>query len=369
MNKSAAALLNREAVILLVDDQEPNVRLVGTMLSQAGFNVVPAMTGEQALSRALASPPDLVLLDLMMPGMDGVEVAHRLRDEASTAHVPVIFLTATHEHAQLLRAFDNGAVDFVTKPFVAEELLARVRTHVELKLMRDHLRLVAQEREELAAIVAHDLKNPLSSIRFTAQLLARKDEPDARTTQLAQLIEDSADRALNYIHHYLERRAEGELMRDFRPEAVVLAPMVRRVAERFTAPTQAKRIELRLELDEDVTASVDALALTQVLENLVSNAIKFSPAGGEVLVRCGRALGGRVRVDVLDRGPGISRADQQKLFQRYARLSTQPTGQESSTGLGLALAKQDVAQMRGHLWYEDRPNGGAIFAMELPEHR
>jgi two-component system, sensor histidine kinase and response regulator len=359
-------LPDRAAVILLIDDQEANVRLVGTLLTQHGCEVIPALSGDQGLQRAQARTPDLVLLDMMMPGMDGFEVLRRLRADPVLAGVPVVFLTAASERAALVRAFDLGAVDYVTKPFVAEELLARVRTHLELKLTRDHLRRVASEREELASIVAHDIKNPLSTISFSAQLLRGQNDDPERRAKLADLIQKCADNAMAFIHSYLERRAEGELLRRFAAEPVDLNETARHVVDMMNVPAQAKNVALQMTNDKDAVATGDAMAIEHVLENLVANAIKFSPPGGEILVHVGGGSPGMVRVCVMDRGPGVSRDDQRKLFQRFVRLTAQPTGGESSTGLGLALAKQDVSQMRGELWYEDRHGGGASFNVELP---
>jgi signal transduction histidine kinase len=358
-------LPDRAAVILLVDDQEANVRLVGTLLTQHGCEVIPALSGEQALQRAHARTPDLVLLDMMMPGMDGFEVLRRLRADQQLAGVPVVFLTAASERAALVRAFDLGAVDYVTKPFVAEELLARVRTHLELKLTRDHLKRVATEREELAAIVAHDIKNPLSTISFSAHMLRRGGDAE-RVAKLAELILKSAESANAFIHTYLERRAEGELLRRFNAVPVDLNDVARHVVDMLSVPAQAKNISLQMQGGDDAVATADQMAIEHVLENLVANAIKFSPTEGDILVRVGGGTAGKVRLSVLDRGPGVSRDDQRKLFQRYVRLTAQPTAGESSTGLGLALAKQDVTQMGGELWYEDRHGGGAMFHVELP---
>lgn len=359
-------LAARDPVVMVVDDQETNVRLVGTVLTQAGFEVVPAMSGEQALQRAAASPPDLVLLDMMMPGMNGIDVMIALRERPETAHIPAIFLTAAHEREQLVRAFEAGAVDYVTKPFVAEELLARVRTHLELKLVRDHLKRVAQEREELAAVVAHDLKNPLSSIHFSAQLLLR-DEAGARgPADLARVILESTESALAFIQRYLERRAEGELARTMAPVRVQLAAQIQQAVRRFAVQANAKDVTLSTELAEVPEAFADPGVLAQVLDNLLSNAIKFSPPGSEVTLTLGEGSPGRVRTMVLDRGPGVNSHDQRRLFQRFVRLAARPTGGESSSGLGLALAKQDIEHMQGELWYEDRRGGGSVFAFELP---
>ena len=356
----------RDAVVLVVDDQEPNLRLVGTVLTQAGYEVLPALNGEQALARVRARVPDVALLDMLMPGMDGFALAERLRADPRTASVPIIFLTAAHERERLVRAFESGAVDYVTKPFVADELIARVRTHLELKLARDHLARVAREREELAALVAHDLKNPLSSIRFAAELLARDAPTPERIAQLTEVVLTSTDKALSVIKRYLEQRAEGELLRRFERVPLRLDEALAQSLARFEVQARAKGISLvTLELTPTL-ALADPGVVAHVADNLLSNALKYSPPGGEVAVASGRGAPGMARALVLDRGPGVSKEEQQRLFQRFVRLAARPTGAESSTGLGLALAKQDVTQMGGDLWYEDRPGGGAVFAFDLP---
>ncbi|HET6603949.1 MAG TPA: hybrid sensor histidine kinase/response regulator [Xanthomonadaceae bacterium] len=359
-------LMGRDPVVLVVDDQEANLRLVGTVLTQAGFDVMPALSGEKALTRVSVRVPDVILLDMMMPGIDGFELARRLRADPATSEVPVIFLTAAHEREHLVRAFESGAVDYVTKPFMTEELIARLRTHLELKLIRDHYARVAKEREELASLVAHDLKNPLSGIRLAAELIT-KDEPSVQRCQrLAEVVLTSVDDALSFINRYLERRAEGELLRQLRREPMRLDEAVRRALERFALQAETKQIDLRVDAMDPLTVAADDEAVMHVLDNLLSNAIKYSHVGGEVSVSTGPGAPGMGRVLVMDRGPGLSRTDQKKLFQRFVRLSSQPTGQENSSGLGLALAKQDVSRMGGELWHEERPGGGAVFAFELP---
>jgi signal transduction histidine kinase len=303
---------------------------------------------------------------MLMPGLDGFGVLARLKADPATAALPVIVLTAAPEREHLVRAFAAGAVDFVTKPFVAEELLARVRTHLELKFTRDHLARVARERSELAALVAHDLKNPLSAIHFCAQLLQRGGEGPPTPARLAEVIARSTDDALALIQHYLERRADGELLRRFDAAPLALDALAAASLERFALQAQAKRIALSTTGADGLVALADRAAAGHVLDNLLSNAIKYSAPDAPVEVHLGVGAPGHVRVAVLDRGPGLSASDRQRLFQRFVRLSTQPTAGEGSSGLGLALAKQDALQMRGDLWYEDRPGGGSCFTLELP---
>ena len=195
--------------ILVVDDEAANVRVVSILLARNGYEVIPAGSGPEALAAAGAQKPDLILLDMMMPGMDGFEVLAALRAQPSLPDVPAVFLTAAHDRDLLLRAFEAGAVDYVTKPFMPEELLARVGAHIGLKQTRDRLERVARERQELVNLVAHDLKNPLTSVLFASEMLQQPDCKVDRAPRYLQIIRDSTQDAVGYIRRYLESQASA----------------------------------------------------------------------------------------------------------------------------------------------------------------
>src|SRR5690606_37446451 len=178
--------------VLVVDDQPSNLRIISALLSRQGYTVHTAESGEEALQALGKQSADLLLLDMMMPGMDGFELLEEVRRHPDWSSLPVVFLTAAHDRDLLLRAFDSGAVDYVTKPFMPEELLARVQAHIGLKLTRDRLERVARERQELVNLVAHDLKNPLSSIFFASDLLITGQTREDRIPRYLQMIRDSA---------------------------------------------------------------------------------------------------------------------------------------------------------------------------------
>ncbi|MBL0030360.1 MAG: hybrid sensor histidine kinase/response regulator [Rhodanobacteraceae bacterium] len=351
-------------LVLVVDDQLANVQAVGSLLARSDLDVMPALSGEQALARLAQRAPDLILLDMMMPGMDGFEVCRRLRGDARHAAIPIIFLTAANERHLLVRAFAAGAVDYVTKPFVAEELLARVRTHIDLKRSRDHLARIARECNDLTQIVAHDLKSPLSSIRFSALMLLQRLASDDRLRSLAESIRESADDALRFVHDYLEQWAEGELKRRFERVPLDLSVLVRRVAERMQPAATSRGLVIAINALPSDPVFADWTAVSHVIENLISNAIKYGPADDRIDIEVGPGAPGMVRVAVCDRGPGLSEQAQKQLFQRYVRLGKRAA--EDSSGLGLAIAKQDISQLGGHLWFESREGGGAVFAFDLP---
>jgi two-component system sensor histidine kinase/response regulator len=347
--------------ILVVDDQPANLRTLAALLSRVGYEVATAANGDDALALAGESAPDLILLDMMMPGRDGFAVLAEIRQQPSLQGVPVVSLTAAHDRDLLLRAFDGGAVDYVTKPFLSEELLARVHAHIGLKLARDRLERVARERQELVNLVAHDLKNPLTSVLFASDVLLRNGCRPERVPRYLEMVHGSAQDALDYIRRYLEtqsgRRAQSGGCASLREAFAWLS-------ERYELQFETRGMRLLPSPpgDEAVVA-IDPLVLRQVGENLLGNAMKYA-GGGDVELSARRGAAGYWQVLVEDRGPGIPAGRQRELFQPFVRLTEDED--DMSSGLGLSLARQILADHGGALWYEDREGGGARFVVELP---
>jgi two-component system sensor histidine kinase/response regulator len=356
--------------ILVVDDQPANLRVVSGLLARHGYEVVTAGNGEQALAMASEHVPDLMLLDMMMPGMDGFTLLEHLKQDPALAHVSVVFLTAAQDRELLLRAFDVGAVDYVTKPFMPEELLARVNAHVGLKLTRDRLERVARERQELVNLVAHDLKNPLTSVLFASDILINEGTKPERIPRYLEMIHDSALDALGYIKRYLETQSDVASAREHAEATQVRATLPEAVdwlVARYGLQMESRGMRLQASLPEQCRpVAIDTLVLRQVAENLISNAMKYAP-GSEVDIVVRVAAPGFWQLLVEDRGPGIPVAKQRQLFKPFMRLSDHDPGDGMSSGLGLSLAKQIIANIGGQLWYEDREGGGARFILELPE--
>lgn len=357
----------RAPLVMVVDDEPGNVQYMGTLLIENNYDVLPATSGAQALERCIARKPDLAIFDLRMPGMDGVALCRRFRENPELAAIPIIFVTGTTEEEDLVRCFQAGAVDFLIKPIRALELLQRVRTHLELKFSRDHLVHKVRDCDDLTAMVAHDLKSPLASIRFSVQMLAEDPElANPRTQDLLASLIDSTDHTLAFIDDFLNRNAAANTLclDAFQPFA--LDERLAEVVERYNMYGLEKGIRVELDPTEAIEAFADPLACEHVIENLLSNAMKFAPPGSRVRVLMERSSPGCVRIHVLDRGPGINDSDRARLFQRYVRLTAKPTSGESSTGLGLSIAKQLADAMHGSLGYEPREGGGSDFIFELP---
>lgn len=374
-----------DSLILVVDDVQQNIQVVGAMLRAAGYSLMPANSGAAALQRVQKKLPDLILLDLMMPEMDGLEVCRRLKADPLTQAIPVIFLTASNEMDHLVSGFQVGAVDYITKPFNPPELMARVRTHLELKHARDtilrygqELRRLNEEKDEFMGIAAHDLRNPLGAVTGYAEIIVEEaaavnpGSPASVSRSVAEIstcagrIQDTSRRMVEMVQNLLDanRIERGEMQLRMTP--VDLASSLNAVIEPQRARAEAKQQTLHWQDDAGaVSVLADSGVLTQVFENLVSNAVKYSPPGKPIFVRLKKSAGA-IRVEVQDEGPGLSAEDQKKLFGKFARLSAKPTGGEHSTGLGLSIVKKMVEAMNGKVWCESDPGRGATFIVEFP---
>ena len=354
--------------ILVVDDQESNVQLLGDMLSQLGFEIVPVTDGEHALRRLIARPADLVLLDVLMPGLDGFEVCRRIRARPELADIPIVFLSAADDKTFIVRALEAGAVDYVTKPFNKAELVSRVRTHLALKQARDSLRQLAEDKDELLGILAHDLKNHLGGMLMSAQLMNDRisDLGDQRLKRIAGNILRSSEQMLSFVREFLANSAADRGM-TLKLETCSLTESAAAAVQRYAEAARRKSLAFHEEFSPDAPLVLaDRAAVDQVIDNLVSNAVKFSPEGKSIWISVSLAANGRAELRVRDQGPGCTAEDLAHMFLRYRRLSARPTAGEPTTGLGLSIAKRHVNAMKGDLHCESEPGEGAVFILQLP---
>ncbi|MGQ0622307.1 MAG: hybrid sensor histidine kinase/response regulator [Panacagrimonas sp.] len=356
---------SNKPVVMVVDDERSGAEALGILLEQAGYEILSAHSGHEALARAAQTPPDLVLLDVMMPGMDGFETCQRLHRLPGLADLPVIFLTGSTERSAIARAFNTGALDYVTKPFLLEELLARVKTHADLKQSRDRLGRMLKEREDVTNVVAHDLKNPLTCVLFAAESLNRPAQSPERRAELVAEIVDNTRTALEFIQRFLSRGAEGQRLRQFSARRVDLIELARQAARAQRTAAESREVSLVVSGDP-AEAGVDPDVTRNVLQNLLANAIQYSPAGSRIDIHVAKMPTGFAQCRVMDRGPGIAAADEARLFTRFLSLASASARAQYSSGLGLAIAKHDVTQMGGYLWYQSREGGGSIFGFDLP---
>ena len=360
------ALRPAPARILVVDDQPANIQLLGTVLGRVGYEIIPASDGPTALKRLALRPPDLILLDLLMPEMDGCEVCRRVRANPEWADIPVIFLSAADDKDFIVRALEAGGVDYITKPFNHGELVSRVRTQLALKSAHDQLKELAEDKDELLGILTHDLINHLVGMQLSADILHQRltKRDDQEQAKLCGNIHESSAQLLAFVKEFLANSA-AEHGFALKLEAINLSEAAAAAVEDYREAAIRKRLEITTSFpDEEMMALADHRALRQVMDNLLSNALKFSPPGRHIEVAV-RPAGNSVECVIKDQGPGFTPEDRKRMFRRYGRLSARPTANEPSTGLGLSIVKKLVQNLQGELLCASTPGQGATFIVRL----
>ncbi len=361
--------------ILIVDDDRLNVRILTTILGPEGYELKAAHSGEEALELYESFRPDLVLLDVVMPGINGFDTCRALRTRHGDALAPVIFITAKSESDDVVEGLAAGGVDYLPKPFKAREALARLRTHLQNRLLNEQQRqLVSQlsaanaSKNKLLGIVAHDLRNPLASIRGLADFLCDGTVGQLTPDQLdlVQTIQDTSQSMLAMVNELLDLSVieSGELK--IHPELRPIAELIMKSVylNNINAAKKGSRIELA-ELDASVELPLDADKVRQVIDNLLSNAIKFSPPNSTISVT---TESDRTTYSILvhDQGPGIPEGERHKLFKDFSQTSVKPTAGEKSTGLGLAICKRIMEAHGGSISAGSAPSGGGLFKISFP---
>ena len=352
-----------EASILVVDDNEDNRDMLSRRLKRQGYRVAVAENGYQALEMVGAEKFDLVVLDIMMPGISGLEVLKTLRQTYSVADLPVIMATAKDQSEDVVTALGMGANDYVTKPLDFPVCLARIQSQLSLKRL-------SGLKDEFLRIASHDLKNPLTVVLGTVKMVQRHVPPGSvMTPDSHDLLSKITKRALE-IQRIIEDFLDFQALQDGHLNLVKAPTDLNEIARDACESNQeyaaGKGVTLMLELAADLPLiEADAARLTQVVRNLSSNAVKFGTKGSGAIIRT-RKDDGFVRLEVSDSGPGLTEEDLKKAFRKYARLSNKPTGGEKSSGLGLAICKQMVDLHGGEIGVYNNPDKGATFWFRLP---
>jgi len=361
--------------ILIVDDDRLIRRTLTGVLRPEGFAVVEAESGEKALEVYAEARPDLVLLDVVLPGINGFETCRQLRSRHGDDAAPVIFITAKNESDDVVEGLSAGGVDYLPKPIRAREALARIRTHLQIRrLLAEERRLVDQLSKANAAknkflgMAAHDLRNPLASIRGLAEFL-RDGVVGPLTTDQRDLLATicaASQQMLHMVNELLDVATieAGELK--LQPEPTALAGLAEKAIYLANIDAAKKQTHIIFHAADDLPkANVDPAKIRQVLDNLLSNAVKFSPPGSMVAVELGATPQAHT-IAVRDQGPGIPESERDKLFKDFGRTSVKPTAGEQSTGLGLAICRKIVDAHHGTIAAENLPTRGCVFRVTLP---
>lgn len=355
--------MSSQPSILVVDDEPNNFDVIEMLLLRDGYDLGYATSGLEALKYLNDCLPSVILLDVMMPDINGIELCRQIKAHPSWQPIPIIMVTALSSKENLAQCLDAGADDFVSKPVNGIELRARVRSMLRIKQQHDALQSTLQLREDMSNMIVHDLRNPLSSILLAGTVLQLMNLPEKPQKKLEQIM--LAGQQLQSLIDNLLIMAKleaGKLL--LNRTDVDLCEVGTAALFDFEAIAAQKRIQLSSQLPEPGgSAWVDAALVRRVLDNLLSNAIKFSPSGSQVGLQIAYLTEGHVRIEVADSGAGISPELRQCIFEKYE--VGQVLHDVSQTGLGLAFCKMVIAAHDGSISVAENQPSGSVFTVEI----
>ena len=369
MSKTFPAVpIDQTGCVLVVDDEEKGRELLRDLLELQGHQVTEAEDGEQALQKVGESPPDVVLLDVMMPGLDGFDVCRRLKGDPKTAPIPVLLVTALRDRRDRLKGIESGANDFLTKPIDSQDVILRVRNAVYTKHLFDQVQENYERLQELEALrdnlthmIVHDMRSPLTGMMGFLQLLqmsakAKLDETEMEDLERALGTTRSLAEMINGLLD-VSRLESGEMPLD--RSSCDLSTLASEAIESLGALVGQSHVGFKAP-PEPVSASCDPDVIRRVIANLVGNAVKFTPQDGEVQVPVER-IGAQARVAVADTGRGIPPEYHEKIFEKFGQVEARQQNRKYSTGLGLTFCKLAVEAHGGEIGVESEVGQGSTF--------
>lgn len=365
-----------EFKLLVVDDVQTNVLLLKALLGKEGYGILVANNGQEALEVIRNENPDLILLDVMMPGMDGFEVAERLKSEEFRCEIPIIFLTALDDTQSIVNGFKLGVGDFISKPFRKEELMVRIKHQLSLVAARriieeknEELRKTIAGRDKMYSVIAHDLRSPMASMKMllnTIMMSVEKDKIHPDIFDMLEMSNKTSEEVFSLLDNLLKwtKSQLGKLT--VIPQKLDISGLADGVVEVMNSVAEVKHIKLIRTDHESFFVYVDIEMIKSILRNLISNAVKFSNPDSEIKVGI-KAEDGKVIVSVTDSGKGIKKEDQHKLLKDSTHFTTYGTNSEEGSGLGLLLCRDFARKNGGELWFESEENLGSVFSFSLPQ--
>lgn len=365
----SASSLSAPPLVLVVDDQSRNLQMVKKVLSSDGFQVVTAESGEEALRCISNHWPDLILLDVAMPEMDGFEVCDQIKANPATQNIPIIFLSGDAGHQSVMTGFAKGGIDYISKPFNKSELLARVRTHVDLHRSQVRNIMQVQERRRTLDLIAHEWHKPLQRISLFLSTVYRDMEEADRPGSMLALSKEAmreTHRMLTSIEGFLheESSSAGAFQDGSSPQGLTTDDLKSMVGKWYVT-AKRKLVELALTApSRPLPIAGLSFAVNQIVDAVLSNAVNFTPHAGRIEVRISE-VDGLIMLRVKDNGPGFSDEYLRRQFQPYMHHkdgSTQP-----SLGVGLASAKRIADRIKATLTLGNRTRGaGGYVTVTFP---
>lgn len=371
MEQASVSEVRSKAVVLVVDDDSRNRELIRSILLVRGHGVEEAVDGQDALEKVRAVRPDVVLLDVMMPGMDGFEVCRRLKGDNDTAAIPVMMVTSLSERNYRIRGIEAGANDFIVKPIDRQEVALRVQNAVQMKRLYDQVqaelarvRELEVLRENLIHFIVHDMRSPLMGIISGLEIVASKVNLDASARRYFDAAIGSAGQLNEMAGSMLDvHRMESDRM-PLRREDCDIGDLAVRAADRISPLAALHGVRIDVKRDS-MEAKVDGVVIERIFSNLLHNAVKFSQIGGVIEMAFSRR-GDALRCEVRDAGPGIPPEYRDRIFDKFGGVDSSGDHRRYSTGLGLTFCRLAVEAHGGRIGVESEVGKGSTFWFELP---
>lgn len=363
--------LASEYTVLIVDDVPTNVMLVQAILKKEGYTLLTTDSGAKALRLAQDKHPNLILLDIMMPEMDGYEVLQHLKSNPDTNDIPVIIMSALSDMQSIVKGYQLGATEYVTKPFQREELVKRVAHRYELfsiKRIKQELENTIESRDTLYSVIAHDLRSPLGSLKMMNNailMMVDKSQISNEVYEMLQMMNKTSEEIFLLLDNLLKWAKNRLNKQSIYKQPVDINSIIDSTAEIFVPMATQKGITISVQnMDNELMGVVDIDMLKTIVRNILSNAIKFSYDKGVITVSS-RVEEEFVIVSIKDSGKGIKKEDQDKLLKQNTHFTSYGTNNEKGSGLGLMLCKDFVELHGGKLWFESEEGKGTTFFFSL----
>ncbi len=367
--RNDSAVSQNDPNILIVDDIPDNLKVLGDILECDGYKVRPVTNGMLALQVAEKEKPDIILLDIMMPGINGYEVCRRLKENPKLNDIPVIFISALNDTTDIVKALNSGGVDYITKPFQAEEVKARVATHLKMCRQKQELQRLNAEKDKFFSIIAHDLRGPFTGFIGLTEIMS-ENLPSMSLCEIQKFALNMKNSAVN-LFSLLNNLLEWSLMQrgliTFEPQLFLLMPKITESMALVTEAADKKEIAISYDIPEDLSVFADGNMFEGIIRNLTSNAVKFTPKGGVVNVSAKSMPDNLVEISIKDTGIGMNKEMIDNLFRLDVNTSRKGTEDESSTGLGLVICKDFIEKHGGKLRVESEEGKGSTFYFTIPD--
>lgn len=361
-------------LILIVDDIPRNLEVLGNILNSEGYETAMATNGKEALATIRKTKPDLILLDIMMPEMDGYEVCRQIKSHPDYKDIAIIFLTGKSDSDEIVKGFSMGASDYITKPFQKSELMARVKTQLEIKAYRDTIEEQNEQlnrhnanKDRLFSIISHDLRSPFQGLLGLTQILHEELDTLERDEiiEYIGMIHQSSSKFYTLLENLLQWTIVERGQIDFNPEPIRILDAITEIIELYSAVSRNKDIRYEIEADNSLQLYTDLNALQTILRNLVSNAIKFSNPGGTIKIKA-TANGQFTELGIIDAGVGMEPGSAATIFDIEHMKSRPGTQNEKGSGLGLLITKSLIERGGGSIRVESTPGKGSAFYFTQP---